>query len=101
MSENEASFPIAYNILIHTDIQQFEFLLRAIYRPQNLYCVHPDAKQSPAFQQAVRAIASCFENVFIASKVEKITYAGYSRLQADINCMQDQVSENRVGLTVR
>jgi hypothetical protein len=43
------------------------------------------------FQRALRAVVSCFDNVFIASKLEAIVYAGYSRLQADINCMKDHL----------
>ena len=90
-SQNEADFPIAYNILTHKDVHQIEFLLRAIYRPQNVYCIHIDAKQPISFQSGLRAIAACFENVYIASKLESVVYAGFTRLQADINCMQDQV----------
>ncbi|NXS41321.1 GCNT7 acetylglucosaminyltransferase, partial [Balaeniceps rex] len=36
-------------------------------------------------------IVNCFENIFISSKRESVVYAGFSRLQADINCMRDLV----------
>ena len=36
----ERNFPIAYSILVYKDFVQIEMLLRAIYRPQNIYC-HP------------------------------------------------------------
>ena len=39
VSQEEAEFPIAFNILMHKDVLQFELLLRSIYRPQNSYCV--------------------------------------------------------------
>ena len=42
--------------------------------------------------KSVRAIVKCFNNVFIASKLERVVYAGYTRLQADINCMRDQLN---------
>ena len=92
-SENEAAFPLAYNILVHKDSVQIERLLRAIYRPQNVYCIHMDSKSKEDFRDAIQGMADCFDNVFVASKLERIVYAGYSRLQADINCMQDQVRE--------
>ena len=89
VSPEEADFPIAFNIIMHRDIQQIERVFRAIYRPHNVYCIHVDAKQKPHILKAMRSIASCFDNVLIASKLERVTYAGYSRLQADINCMDD------------
>ncbi|KAM4748980.1 beta-1,3-galactosyl-O-glycosyl-glycoprotein beta-1,6-N-acetylglucosaminyltransferase 3-like [Rhinophrynus dorsalis] len=76
-------------MVIHDDIEMFERLLRAIYTPHNIYCVHVDTKSHMKFKEAVRAITSCFDNVFVASKLEKVVYASWSRLQADLNCMED------------
>ncbi|NXC03921.1 GCNT3 acetylglucosaminyltransferase, partial [Orthonyx spaldingii] len=89
LSQEEEEFPIAYSMVVHYKIDMFERLLRSVYAPQNVYCVHVDGKSSPAFQEAVRAIAACFPNVFIASRLESVVYASWSRLQADLNCMQD------------
>lgn len=91
INHEEAEFPIAFNILAHENAEQVERLLRSIYRPQNVYCIHVDAKASQVFRDALRSIASCFENVRLASRSERIIYAGYSRLQADINCMRDHL----------
>nr|XP_040024802.1 beta-1,3-galactosyl-O-glycosyl-glycoprotein beta-1,6-N-acetylglucosaminyltransferase 3-like [Gasterosteus aculeatus aculeatus] len=41
------------------------------------------------FQKAVEAIISCFPNVFVASRLESVVYASWSRVQADLNCMKD------------
>lgn len=90
----EKKFPIAYSILTYNNIEQFERLLKAIYRPHNVYCIHIDAKSPPIFHQAVKSIVQCFDNVFVASKLERIIYAGFSRLKADINCMYDLVNPN-------
>jgi hypothetical protein len=92
MEGDDPDFPIAFNILTHQSLAQVERLLRAIYRPHNSYCIHVDAKANETFQRALRAVVSCFDNVFIASKLEAIVYAGYSRLQADINCMKDHLT---------
>ncbi|XP_010123326.1 PREDICTED: beta-1,3-galactosyl-O-glycosyl-glycoprotein beta-1,6-N-acetylglucosaminyltransferase 3-like, partial [Chlamydotis macqueenii] len=46
-----------------------------------------ELKSPAAFQEAVRAITACFPNVFVANRLEK--GASWSRLQADLNCMQD------------
>lgn len=91
LTDEETSFPVAFSLLVHKSADQVESLLRALYRPQNIYCIHIDAKSPQMFISAVRAIADCFENVFIASKLEAVTWAGFSRLQADLNCMQDLI----------
>ncbi|ESP00335.1 hypothetical protein LOTGIDRAFT_173237 [Lottia gigantea] len=95
ISEEERNFPIAYNILLHKDFIQAEFLLRAIYRPQNYYCVHVDGFSPPSYHESVQKLADCFENVFIVSKTENVTYAGFSRLQADLNCMKDHLNQDK------
>ncbi|KAH0619812.1 hypothetical protein JD844_014100 [Phrynosoma platyrhinos] len=89
LSKEEEDFPIAYSMVIHDKIEMFERLLRAIYTPQNVYCVHVDAKSPQPFQEAVQSIVSCFGNVFMASKQEKVVYASWGRVQADLNCMED------------
>ncbi|XP_041854003.1 beta-1,3-galactosyl-O-glycosyl-glycoprotein beta-1,6-N-acetylglucosaminyltransferase 3-like [Melanotaenia boesemani] len=94
LSEEENNFPIAYSMVIHEKIEMFERLLRAVYAPQNIYCIHVDQKSSPEFQKAVKGIISCFPNVFIASKLERVVYASWSRVQADLNCMKDLLNSH-------
>ncbi|XP_053128849.1 beta-1,3-galactosyl-O-glycosyl-glycoprotein beta-1,6-N-acetylglucosaminyltransferase 3 [Hemicordylus capensis] len=89
LSQEEEEFPIAYSMVVHDKIEMFERLLRSIYAPQNVYCVHMDAKAPEPFKEAVRAIVSCFKNVFVATKLERVVYASWSRVQADLNCMED------------
>ncbi|XP_067871275.1 beta-1,3-galactosyl-O-glycosyl-glycoprotein beta-1,6-N-acetylglucosaminyltransferase 3-like [Heterodontus francisci] len=89
LSKEEKNFPISYSIVIHEKIEMFERLLRTIYSPQNVYCIHVDRKAPDSFHLAVRAITACFHNVFIASKLENVIYATWSRVQADLNCMED------------
>lgn len=89
LSEEERSFPIAYSMVIHENIEMFERLLRAIYTPQNTYCVHVDQKSKQEFKAAVGAIVTCLPNVFLATKLESVVYTSWSRVQADLNCMRD------------
>lgn len=70
-------------------MQNFERLLRAIYTPQNIYCVHVDKKSDASFFSAVTAITSCFPNVFMVSQAVDVVYAAWPRVQADLNCMAD------------
>lgn len=69
----------------------FVRLLRAIYAPQNVYCIQVDRKAPRKFRSAVKTLAGCFENVFVSSKTRKAASAALTRLQADINCMEDLV----------
>ncbi|XP_055451125.1 N-acetyllactosaminide beta-1,6-N-acetylglucosaminyl-transferase isoform X1 [Psammomys obesus] len=92
LSEEEAAFPLAYAMVIHKDFSTFERLFRAIYTPQNVYCVHVDEKASREFKGAVRQLLQCFPNAFLASETERVVYGGFSRLQADLNCMKDLVA---------
>jgi len=89
LSEEEAAFPLAYVMVIHKDFDTFERLFRAIYMPQNVYCVHVDEKATAEFKESVWQLLSCFPNAFVASKMEPVVYGGISRLQADLNCLKD------------
>ncbi|XP_037700676.1 N-acetyllactosaminide beta-1,6-N-acetylglucosaminyl-transferase-like [Choloepus didactylus] len=92
LSEEEAAFPLAFTVTVHKDFETFERLFRAIYMPQNVYCVHVDEKAAETFKDAVKRLLSCFSNAFLASKLEPVVYGGISRLQADLNCLGDLVA---------
>lgn len=95
ISNEELEFPVAFSILVHRDVDQVERLLNTIHRPHNSYCIHVDAKAPDDIMRAIRSIASCFSNVFIPPKLEAITYAHFSRLQADLSCMQELLIRGR------
>ena len=56
-SKDEVDFPIAFSILMYTGVQQVERLLRAVYAPQNFYCIHIDLKATDEVHMAMRAIS--------------------------------------------
>ncbi|KAF1439815.1 GCNT2 transferase, partial [Pygoscelis papua] len=89
LSAEEAAFPIAYVMTLHKEFETFERLFRAVYMPQNIYCIHVDAKAPAPFRQAVRRLVGCFPNAFLASRAERVVYGGASRLRADLHCMRD------------
>ncbi|XP_074002588.1 N-acetyllactosaminide beta-1,6-N-acetylglucosaminyl-transferase-like [Numenius arquata] len=74
---------------LHKEFETFERLFRAVYMPQNVYCVHVDAKAPAPFRQAVQRLVGCFPNAFLASQTEQVVYGGISRLRADLHCMRD------------
>nr|XP_038030023.1 N-acetyllactosaminide beta-1,6-N-acetylglucosaminyl-transferase-like [Anas platyrhynchos] len=89
LSSEEAAFPLAYIITLHKEFETFERLFRAVYMPQNVYCVHVDGKAPVALRQAVWQLVGCFPNAFLASHTERVVYGGASRLRADLHCMRD------------
>ena len=89
VSPEEKNFPVAYILVVYTNVRQVLRLLKVIYRPHNLYCIHPDAKQELKFIRAFLAISQCLDNVFVASKLEKVYYRHHSTMDALLNCMQD------------
>ncbi|XP_065100356.1 beta-1,3-galactosyl-O-glycosyl-glycoprotein beta-1,6-N-acetylglucosaminyltransferase 4-like [Paramisgurnus dabryanus] len=88
-SESEREFPLAYSLVVHQNADLVERLLNAVYMPQNVYCIHYDLKSSYDFISAMQGLARCIPNVFIASKLERVQYASFSRLKADLNCLSD------------
>lgn len=87
VSEVEKNFPIAYILVVYTNAGQILRLLKAIYRPHNLYCIHPDAKQGDGFANFFRAIAKCLDNVFVVSNPLRVYYAHHSIMDAQLKCM--------------
>ncbi|KAJ7986998.1 hypothetical protein DPEC_G00334200 [Dallia pectoralis] len=89
VSNEEKAFPLAYSLVVHKSASMVEKILRAIYTPNNIYCIHYDRTSSERFMRAMESLAGCLPNVFIASKLESVTYASISRLNADLNCLSD------------
>ncbi len=42
MTLEERGFPLAFSVLLYEEAEQAERLLRAVYRPHNVYCIHVD-----------------------------------------------------------
>ncbi|XP_035234394.1 beta-1,3-galactosyl-O-glycosyl-glycoprotein beta-1,6-N-acetylglucosaminyltransferase 4-like [Anguilla anguilla] len=89
VSSEERQFPLAYSLVVHKDAYMVERMLRAIYVPHNIYCIHYDQKSSKNFIAAMENLSKCFPNVFLASKLESVQYAHVTRLKADLNCLSD------------
>ena len=91
VSQLEKEFPIAYIFVVYANAGQVLRLLKSIYRPHNLYCIHPDARQGEAFASFFKAVAKCLDNVFVVSKPVKVYYGHISITNAQLHCMQDLV----------
>ena len=89
VSSEEKDFPLAFIFIVYTNARQVVRLLKAIYRPHNLYCIHPDARRGEEFARVFRQISKCLDNVFVASKLERVYYGHHSIMDAQLSCMKD------------
>lgn len=89
VSREEMNFPLAFSLSIHDNPQQVVRLLKVIYRPHNLYCIHYDLKTSSRFKKVFDNIAKCIHNIFIPSKIIKVSWGDYTILDAQLNCITD------------
>ena len=89
VSPVEKNFPIAYILIVYSNAGQVIRLLKAIYRPQNTYCIHPDARQGTEFSGIFQAISRCLDNVFVVSRPISVYYGHHTIMDAQLNCMDD------------
>ncbi|KAK3601140.1 hypothetical protein CHS0354_019133 [Potamilus streckersoni] len=85
----EENFPIAFSLLLFKDVGQAERLLRAVYRPQNIYCVHVDQKSPDDVKKAVQGISSCFDNIFLTPISFDVQWGTMTVLEPELLCMKE------------
>lgn len=95
LTEEERKFPIAYSILMYKNVEQTERLLRAIYRPQNVYCLHVDLKSDEATYTAMLRIARCFDNIFMVKERISVVWGQMSVLEPELACMKALLRRNK------
>ena len=95
LTKLEADFPIAYSLLMFKDVQQAELLLRAIYRPQNIYCIHVDRKSDDGIFVVMKKISDCFENVFMAPERIDVRWGTFSVLEPELVCMEELLKRHK------
>lgn len=89
LTDEEKDFPLAFGILVHKEVELVERLLRAIYRPQNFYCIHIDAKMHKKERAALEGVIGCFPNIFSSSRSISVVWGSPQILEADRICMED------------
>ena len=92
ISPDEMDFPIAYEMLIYYQKNRFLQalnLLKFIYRPHNVYCIHIDKGSPQWWINGVKGFTSCLPNVFVAKKLVKIYYGSVSILDAHLSCLSE------------
>ena len=83
----ERAFPIAFSLLTYENLEQTERLLRLVYRPHNLYCIHVDRKSNEEMHRGIEAVAACLPNVMVARPAINVKWGAITVLQAEMLCM--------------
>jgi hypothetical protein len=86
----ERSFPVAYTFVVYDSSQQVLRLLKFLYRPVNVYCIHPDLK-SPLIHSIFSNLATCLNNIIIPSNVLSVEWGHHSIMDAQMSCLADLV----------
>ena len=89
MSKEEKELPIAFSLTVHKGSRLLDRILRAIYMPNNVYCIHIDKKSPEVFSKAIRAIIRCLPNVFIAANSVDVIWGHITVVQAQFRCMEE------------
>ncbi|XP_055957722.1 beta-1,3-galactosyl-O-glycosyl-glycoprotein beta-1,6-N-acetylglucosaminyltransferase 3-like [Patella vulgata] len=89
----EEDFPLAFGIRLHNSPEQIEQILRIIYRPHNFYCIHVDTGSDIHIFNSLKAVARCFENVVVLSKIRTL-YSSIRLVEADLLCMKEALKSS-------
>ena len=89
VSKEEEQLPIAFGLTVHKGACLLERLLRAIYMPNNVYCIHIDKKASEVFRTAIMAITRCLSNVIIAANSVDVVWGHITLVEAQFSCMEE------------
>lgn len=88
-SSVEEDFPLAFLMTVHNSPWQVVRLLRVIFRPHNVYCIHVDSKASQSLINGFRNMATCLDNVVVPERLVEIVYKfGSSVLEAQLSCWE-------------
>jgi hypothetical protein len=93
-----STVPLAFTILAHKDALSVMRLIDSIWEPHHLICLSIDSKAPPAFHDALHAIAASAKptgSIFVASKLQDVQYAKWSRVAADHDCFADLLQMRR------
>ena len=95
ISETERNFPLAFQMPIYYQqnfLLQHIRLLKYLYRPHNIYCIHIDKKSPKWWTDGLRQFTKCFNNIFISTKQVRVVYGSVSILDAHLSCLKDLVN---------
>ena len=86
--------PIAYSILLNRPADQTFQLLRAIYHPSNVYCLHVHTDATKRYFALITKLVKCVDNFRLSDGRYKLTYATHHRIKAHLSCHRVLLNTN-------
>ena len=83
--------PIAYSILLNRPADQTFQLLRAIYHPSNVYCLHVHTDATKRYFGLIKKLVECVDNFRLGDGRYKLTYATHDRIRAHLLLSQSPI----------
>ena len=94
ITKDEVRFPLAFSLIVHNSPFQVFRLLKVIYRPHNIYCIHYDVRTSTVMKQLFNNLATCFDNIIIPNNIMKVRWGHHSLMEAQMNCFRDLLTNH-------
>ena len=88
-TKDEAEFPLAFTMLVHDSTFQVFRLLKVIYRPHNIYCIHYDNRSSEDMKLLFNKLAMCFDNIIIPDNFIPVQWGHHSLMDAQMKCFRE------------
>ena len=89
ITKDEVAFPLAFTLIVHDNPFQVFRLLKVIYRPQNIYCIHYDRRSSEDVKLLFNNLATCFNNIIIPSNITEVHWGHHTLMDAQMHCFRD------------
>ncbi|CAH8446868.1 unnamed protein product [Schistosoma turkestanicum] len=99
ISKEELNYPIGFAFAVYENIDRVARLLRLLYRPHNLYCIHVDRNASDRFYQSVVDLAKCYgTNVEIIKRSQSVSvkWGYFSVLDSFLKCTQIMLNNTKI-----
>lgn len=77
---------LAYYISLHHKIYQFEWLLKAIHRPDDVFFIRIDSKSGPGVLAQVTSLVQALPNVVVLPPMQ-INWGGWSQVASELDAM--------------
>ena len=88
-TKDEVAFPLAFALIVHDNPFQVFRLMKVIYRPHNIYCIHYDRRSSQDMKLLFNNLAMCLNNIIIASNITEVHWGHHSLMDAQMHCFRD------------
>ncbi|CAH8463980.1 unnamed protein product [Schistosoma guineensis] len=99
INKEELNYPIAFAFTVYENIDRIARLLRLLYRPYNLYCIHVDRNTSNEFYQSIVDLAKCFGNnieIIKRSHSVSVKWGYFSVLDSFLKCTQIMLNNTKI-----